>query len=519
MNNNSRTRNSLINMGAAFGNQLLITLLSLISRTVFITALGSQYLGINGLFTNILSIISLAESGIGSSIIFSLYKPVAENDEEKILVLMNLYKKAFRVIALIVFLLGILMMPFLKYMMNDGTTVNNIYLIYLIFVINSASSYLFSYKISFLNVSQKNYIPTNIYSIFSIIAVLLKIVIIYFTKNYILYLIVDSIITIISSITVAKVTDRMYPFLKRKTNEKLDRNTKNDIVKNVKALIIHNIGGRVVFGTDNLLISSFVSVVAVGLYSNYNMLINIAKTFINTIFNSIEHSVGNLIAEEDNKKVYQIFKITMFCNFWIYSFFAIAMYICLEPAINVWIGKEYLMGKEIVGILMISFYISGMRRSIITIKSKAGIFHEDRFAPLFEAAINLIGSIILVKLLGISGIFIGTIISTLAVPFWLTPKIVYKKVFNLSCINYFKDYFIYAVVSLITCITTNFICSFTNNIGIVGLISKMIICTILPNLIYIIIFHKKDEFLYLYKLAYQLVISKIKINKKIGKQI
>ena len=121
--------------------------------------------------------------------------------------------------------------------------------------------------------------------------------------------------------------------------------------------------------------------------------------------------------------------------------------------------------------------------------------------------------------MGISGIFIGTIISTLAVPFWLTPKIVYKKVFNLSCINYFKDYFIYAVVSLITCITTNFICSFTNNIGIVGLISKMIICTILPNLIYIIIFHKKDEFLYLYKLAYQLVISKIKINKKIGKQI
>ena len=146
-----RTKNSMFNMAAAFGSQIITVLLGFISRTVFITALGAEYLGVNGLFTNILSIISLAESGIGSSIVYSLYKPVAENDEEKILILMNVYRKAFKVIGLIVFTIGITIMPFLKYFINGETGISNLYLIYFIFVFNSAITYLFSYKISFGN--------------------------------------------------------------------------------------------------------------------------------------------------------------------------------------------------------------------------------------------------------------------------------------------------------------------------------------------------------------------------------
>ena len=209
-----RTKNSMFNMIASFGSQIVMILLGFVSRTIFINSLGVEYLGINGLFTNILSIISLAESGIGSSIVYSLYKPVSENDEEKILVLMNLYRKAFKIIGLIIFIIGISIMPFIKPMMKGHSNVSNIYLIYFIFVFNSSISYLFSYKISFLNVCQKNYVVTSITTGFSVLATLSKMLILYFTQNYILYLIVDSIITITTQITVSRKADKIYPYLK-----------------------------------------------------------------------------------------------------------------------------------------------------------------------------------------------------------------------------------------------------------------------------------------------------------------
>ena len=515
-----RTKNSIFNMIATFGSQIVMILLGFLSRTIFITTLGSEYLGINGSFTNILSIISLAESGIGSSIVFSLYKPVAEKDEEKIQILMNVYRKAFTVIGFIVFLIGLFIMPFLRKFMNGDTNIDNLYLIYFIFIFNSAITYLFSYKISFLNVCQKNYVVTSITTIFNVIATISKILILYFTKNYILYLIVDSIITIATQIVVSKKADKLYPYLKKKTDKQLDSETKGSIIKNMKALVIHNIGGRAVFGTDNILISSFVSVASVGLYNNYLMFINLFRNLINTVFNAVEDAFGDLIAHEDNNKTYDIYKATNLCVFWLNSFYAIGMYICLEPAMEIWLGKNYLMGKTVVAVLMVSFYVSGMRRAITIVKTKAGIFHEDRFAPLFEAIINLVSSIILVQFLGINGIFLGTIISTLAVPFWTAPYLVYKKVFKRSPWIYFIEYILYTIVGLITCVITVLLCDFIPNEGLIlGLLGKVIISAIVPNLIYVLIFHRKKEFKYLWGIAKTMIFSKFKKNINLNNEL
>lgn len=512
-----RTKNSMFNMIASFGSQIIMILLGFVSRTIFINALGSEYLGINGLFTNVLSIISLAESGIGSSIVYSLYKPVSDKDEEKILILMNVYRKAFKVIGLIVFIIGISIMPFIKHMMKGDTNISNLYLIYFIFVFNSAITYLFSYKMSFLNVCQKNYVVTSITTGFSIIAAFSKMGILFFTQNYILYLIVDSIITIVTQVIVSRKADKLYPYLKKKTNKKLDEETKYGIVKNMKALIIHNIGGRAVFGTDNLIISAFVSVASVGIYNNYVMLITIARNLINTVFNAIEHGMGDLIAEGDKDKTYNVYRAINFCVFWLNSFFAIAMYVCLEPVINLWLGEKFLMGQTVVGVLMVSFYVSGMRRGINIVKIKSGIFHEDRFASLFEASINLVSSIILVKFIGISGVFLGTILSTLFVPFWIAPKLVYRKVFNRSSIDYFKEYLIYTIIALIVCTITMFISSFISGSGILYVSGKIIIAGIIPNIIYVAIFHKTNEFKYLLGIADTLVFNKIKHKFKKAK--
>ncbi|MEY2192743.1 lipopolysaccharide biosynthesis protein [Neobacillus sp. BF23-41] len=491
-----RVKNSIYNILAGIGSQIIITLLSFISRSVFVNYLGAEYLGVNGLFSNILGMLSLAEAGIGSAIIYNLYKPVAEGNKERINILMQFYKKAYMVIALVVLLLGLSLLPFLKYFIKDST-VDNIGLIYVIFLLNTASSYLFSYKISFLNVCQKGYIVTGVYSLSSILATCIKIGILYATNNYILYLVIDILITIITSIILTFIANKMYPLLRNKGSGKLDEETRSNIVKNVKALILHNIGGYAVFGTDNIVIASFVSVKAVGLYSNYYMLINICRTFINQFFDNITHSVGNLVAEENEEKLFTIFKVTMLINFWIYSFFTIFLYIIMEPFITFWLGSDFIMGKSILIILMINFFVSGMRRSISIVKTTSGIFQEDRFAPFFEAAINLGASIILVNYIGITGVFIGTLISTLFVPFWIAPYLVYKKVFKRSVFYYFLKYTYFVLIGLGTCLLTNLICNFLFSDGILSLLLKGTVCFIIPNTIYIAIFHRTNEFKYI----------------------
>ncbi|WP_342042512.1 lipopolysaccharide biosynthesis protein [Bacillus sp. OTU2372] len=512
-----RVKNSLINISVGLGNQLIITILSFISRTVFINSLGIEYLGINGLFTNILAMLSLAEAGIGSSIMYSLYKPVAENDQNKINVLMKLYKKAYLIIALVILLLGLSVMPFLDFFVKDSN-VENINFIYLIFLLNTVAPYLYIHKNSFLNVCQKNYIVTGIYSISSIISVCLKIGILHFTQNYILYLVIDSIITISNSIIVSIITNRKYPFLRNKTTEKLDKETTTNIIKNIKAIVLQNIGSYLVFGTDNIIISSIVSVAAVGLYSNYNMLIEIFRTFINQVFNNIYHSVGNLVAKETREKVYRLFKIYRLLNFWLYSLVSIFLAIILEPFITLWLGSKFLMGHGVLEILMICFYERGMRNSITTVKTTAGIFYEDRYAPLIQAGINLVFSIVLVKYIGISGVFLGTLISGLAVPFWTTPYFVYKRVFNEPLIKYFINYTYYLIIGLSAFLITRILCNFISPDNVFNLVLISFICLIIPNIIYIAIFYKSNEFKYLLMILKNilgLLQNKVKFNKKI----
>lgn len=510
-----RVKNSILNIAAGLGNQIIITLLSFISRTIFINSLGIAYLGINGLLTNILSMLTLAEAGVGASIVYSLYKPVAENDQVKISVLMNFYKKAYMVVALVIFLLGLSIMPFLQYFVK-GSNFENLYLIYGIFLINTILPYLYVHKNNFLGVCQKGYIVTGIYSVSAILATCLKICVLYFTQNYILYLIIDSILIIITAIFLSIIVNKTYPFLKNTVSSKLDSATKQNIIKNVKAIVLQNIGTYLVMGTDNIIISSFISVAAVGLYSNYNMLIEICRTFINQIFNNIYHSVGNLVANESVEKIYSIYKVYMLLNFWLYSFFTISLCILIEPFVTLWLGSEYLMDKGVLVILMLVFYERGMRNAITTVKTTAGIFHEDRYAPLIQAVINLVTSVVLVDYIGIVGVFIGTLVSALAVPFWVTPYLVYKNIFCRPVTHYFFKYVYYTGIGITIFLLTSFICSLVVLDNIYTLMLKAIICVVVPHFMYVCIFYKTDEFKYLLKVfanVVGLLVRRFKVNR------
>jgi len=501
-----RVKSSLLNITVGVGNQLIITILSFVSRTVFINSLGIEYLGINALFTSILAMLSLAEAGIGSSIIYNLYKPVALNDKPKILALMNLYKKAYLTIAGVVFLLGLALLPFLGFFVKD-TSVSNITFIYLIFLLNTAVPYLFVHKQSFLNVNQKNYIVTAAFSVSAIISTSLKIAILYYTENYILYLVVESAITIATSIVLAQFVNRMYPLLKERMTAKLDPETKAAFLKNMKAIILQNIGNYFIFGVESILISSFVSVIAVGLYSNYQMLITLARTFLNQIFSNLYHSVGNLVAQESTDKIYQVFRVTYLLNFWLYSLACIGIYVLVQPLIEVWLGDNFLMESAVLAVLAIQFYERGMRNTITTVKTTAGIFHQDRFAPLVQAAINLAVSIVLVHFFGILGVFIGGTISALAVPFWRTPQLVYREVFHKPLRQYYLRYTYYTVIGLVTCWIVQIMTSYIGDSSYLHIALQAVVLVLTINIIYVILFYRTEEFKYLLSIMRSLLIN------------
>ncbi|UVI31536.1 lipopolysaccharide biosynthesis protein [Paenibacillus spongiae] len=512
-----RVKSSLINISAGLGNQLIITALSFISRSVFISTLGIEYLGVNGLFTSLLAMLSLAEAGIGSSIIYNLYKPVAENNQEQINRLMKLYRNAYIVIAFVVLLLGLSILPFLDHFVKD-TSVKDVYIIYLIFLFNTVVPYFFQYKQSFLSVSQKNYVVTGVYSVSQIISTSLKIAVLTYTQNFILYLIIDSMITITTSLILNTIVNRMYPFLKNKPSGKLDAETKGNLIKNIKAIVLQNIGTYFILGADSLIISAFVSLAAVGLYSNYKMLIDISRTFLNQIFNNMYHSVGNLVAKESKAKVYQVYKVTMLLNFWLYSLFTIFMAVMIQPFITVWIGSKFLMEGSVLLVLMLLFYERGMRNSITTVKTTAGIFHEDRFAPLCQAAVSVTLSLVLVHYLGITGVFIGSLVSALAVPFWLTPLLVYRKVFQQPVTHYFIRYASYSALGVGTYFIAKYISGFITVDGFFSLAWKSIICFLVINAVFAAVFYRSEEFKYLIRMIANL-LKKLPIGSKLSRKM
>ena len=247
-----------------------------------------------------------------------------------------------------------------------------------------------------------------------------------------------------------------------------------------------------------MLISSLVNLKAVGLYSNYTMIINQLSSLITPILNGIGASVGNLIATEDKDKAFQIFNVTYLINFWMYSFSIIFLYNLLEPFIDFWLGKGLLLGRVTFIVILLNFYLTGLRKSISIFKEKAGIFTPDKYAPIIEAAINLIISIILAKRLGLIGIFLGTTISSVSIPIWLQAKIVYNKVFNKSVLVYFKKYLIYLIMTLSAGFITTIVCNkVVMNNEFFTLVFKGIICIIIPNTLYLIVVFKTNEFKYI----------------------
>ncbi|RDI45723.1 lipopolysaccharide biosynthesis protein [Falsibacillus pallidus] len=494
-----RTKYSIKNVSIGVFSQIIIALLGFISRKVFLDSLGTEYLGVNGLMTNVLAAMVLIESGIGTSIVYNLYKPLANNDTEKVTALVQIYKKAYFIIAALLGLFSMGLYPLLNYIMKDGESISHLNIIFFIFVIKNIISYLNAHKISLINADQRGYLIARVNLLFQMGTIILRILILIFTNDYILYLLVELILFTLQNIINGKIVYKRYPYLNTKKKYMIDHSTKQNLKINVKAMFLHSIGGYLVFGTDNILMSSFVGLASVGLYSNYSMITQQVAALLTPILGGIGASIGNLIATENAEKKYSIFKISFFVNFWLYSLSVIFLYNLLEPFISWWIGKDYLLDKLTFIFILINFYLLGMRSAISTFKIKSGLFVQDKFAPVIEGAINLGASLILMKYFGLAGIFIGTTISTILTVLWTQPFIVYKLVFQKSVLRYFYLYGFYAMLTFLGCILSQKLCGIlVEGDTFISLLQKGLICLFVPNIVYVILFLKTKEYRYIY---------------------
>lgn len=504
-----RIKKSLYNIMSGLVGQVVIIFTGFICRTIFIQSLGATYLGISGLFSNILTIFSFAELGIGQAIIFNLYKPIANKDEEKICSLMKLYAKVYRFLFFIILTLGFLLTPFLKYIIKDINSIDNIIIIYILYVINSASSYLFTYRSSFLTANQENYIINIVSFVGNILMSVVQIIGLLVFKNYIIYLVTQILFCFLQNIIIYNYTSKKYKFLNRKEVKRLNENELGKIKKDVSALILYKVGTISLNSTDNILISSFVGLSTVGLYSNYLLLQTSITGFLSTIFSNLTASIGNVNAKEKNEKKYFIFNVINLSTFWLYSVCSICLYTCMTPFITVWLGVDYVLPLSVSLVMCVNVYIAGMLFAPFNYRQTMGLFVQGKYRPVISAVLNIVFSLILVKRIGLIGVLWGTAITRLLTNVWFDPYLVYKKGLNMNPILYYMDYIkkflLFAVILVISHVITNFI----PNINIFYVFLKAIITFLLTNFVLLIVYRKSEEFNYLKNVVISIVKRKI----------
>lgn len=474
-------------------------ILKFVGRSIFIKYLAVEYLGVNGLFGEILTMLSLAELGIGSAIGFELYKPLREGNKNRIAALMKLYQKAYIIIGVFVAAVGLALVPFLKYIVKDpGPVKDDLIFIYLFYLFNTVITYFYSYKSTLLVSDQKNYIVQTVKEISNIARTVFQVLVLVVFRSFYLYLAVESICIFANNFIVSLVVDKKYKYVKQQKNEeKLDKKSIKDIFTNIKALSITKVSTILVNSTDNMLMSMICGIAKTGLYSNYVMFTNIINTILAQIFSSLYPSIGNLNAEGDKERSKFVFNAINLFDFWLYSFASMGVFILINDVITIWIGKQYLLSTITVVIISLNIYIKGMQNSVWIFKDTYGLFRYGQYMTIVTAILNIGFSIWFGRLWGIAGILLATAISRLITNVWYDSFMLFKHGFKSSVIRYYFEYICYGFLMVITTAITYFAVGFIEVTDFGGLVLKLMIICIVPNLIYFLVFFKTKRFKYI----------------------
>lgn len=490
----SRTKNVSINMVTALFCQVVNLCLNFVSRTYFIQALGAEYLGVNGLFSNVLSILSFAELGIGNALVFSMYKPLAVSDHQKLTSLMALYKRAYRIIALVVTIAGLLYVPFIEYTIKGHPNIpENLTLIYLLFLCNTVVSYLVVYKKSIITADQKNYIVLIASEIPHIIQIAAQIAVLIIYHSFIGFLVIQIAFTFVGNLACAIIANKKYPYILNKPDP-LDKEERSEIFRNIRSMAMYKFGSIILNGTDNIIISSMLGVIPVGIVSNYVLFHQAANSVIGNILNSFTASIGNLNAIASPEKKYDIFKKVLFITVWLYGFTASALVVLSQLLIPLWVGVDYLLDLPTVIAIMSGFYVFGVHTAESHYRMTMGYFVKGKMSPLYSAILNIVLSVALCKWIGLIGVFIATPISRIVFIGIVDTKLIYQLGFGKNPLQYYYVNFGYLLLIVLLSLIAYYCLDLIQVDGWHGLLIKTVVFTIIFNFSMYLIFCRTKMF-------------------------
>lgn len=503
-----RKKKSIYNIIASMSSYFVNMICTFITQALIVKILGIEYSGVNGLFTNIITMLSVAELGIGTTIIFKLYQPIADNDTEKIKSWLNFYKICYRIVAFFVLIVGIIIIPVVPLIVGEVSIEENVILLYMITLLDTVFSYIMTYKRSLLYADQKNYIINFVHMGYTFFLNLTQIIILLLTKNYVLFLLIKLIYRLLENCIINLYVDANYKYVREKAKP-IDSKEKKDIIERLKAIFLQKISFVINKGIDSITISCFLGVSAVGYYTNYNMVSTTICGIIYQVISGFCAGVGNLLTENNKEKSFEVYKKINMINSFITGIALIGFVCCIQPFVTLWVGEKYLLDYVVIASFGIYIYSDSIRRSITIYKEAAGICKEDQLIYVIMALINLVFSIVLCKIIGISGVVLGTAISYLFLIFYSYPKYIFEPVFKQKKSLYYKEVFKY-----IFCIVLALIISLIilNKINMTSLIMKFITNVLTVIVIYcitfVLLFRKTNEFKYFSKM----------IERKVKKQ-
>ena len=495
-NENSRLSNTLRNFRFGAAAQLLVTLLGFVSRTVFIRVLGMEYSGINGLYTSILDVLSLTELGLADVVVFSLYKPLAEGDTQKLTALMGYYKTIYRYIALIVGVIGLALVPILRVLVKSEIDQFHLVLYYLMFLSNSVCSYLLVYKSSIIQADQKRYLIAKYTMLFKLLTTLLQITLLLALRNFTVYLFIQIGMTIGNNLFLSRKADQMYPFLREKGS--LPKEEKKAIFWDVRHMFSYKAGGQLLNGTDNLYISSMISTATVGIYDNYTMIQTMVVTaFTTTLNQAVLGSIGNLNATGTREQKHRVFDAYSLVFTWITTFCTLSLLALYNPFIRIWAGEDWLLPMSTVAVICLNFFLPNVLTPVWSYRNTTGLFRETKNILLYAAAINLVLSYFFGVRWGLTGILAATSVSRLLTSFWFEPYLLHKRIFECSCLPYFLRQGLHLGIVAVSyaCIAA---ISAALSLGPWGdLILRGVLCVLVPNGLLYLVNRKTAAFGYL----------------------
>ncbi len=491
----NRTKNAMRNMVFNLIMRIYNLAVPFFIRTLFIYIMGVKYMGLNSLFTSVLSLLSLAELGVGSAMVYSMYKPLAEDDNETVCALMRLYKIYYRVIGSVVLVLGLAVTPFLPYIIKDELPADvNLYVLYFLNLASTVVTYwLFAYKNCIIIANQRNDITSKISICISTLTYITQVVVLVVFHNYYLYVIAVLISNIISNIVTAIVADRIFPQFKARG--KLAKANVRQINKRVRDLFTAKLATVILYSADTVVISAFLGLTVLTQYQNYYYIMTSVAGFLSIVYGSMTSIIGNSIVSETWEKNYRDFRILLLIISWIAGFCSVCLLCLYQPFMELWMGKDLLLEFGVMVCFCIYFFIWEIDKILNVYKDAAGIWHSDRYRPLIMSLVNVVFNLITVQIFGLYGVILSTVLPMIFIGYtWITRNLC-KEVFKPSK---FKS--VMGKITFYFCITagcaaiTYFICSIIQLPLVLTIIVRAFICVIVPNVLFVLIYRNTQDF-------------------------